>query len=149
MRNQTMKVFGVAAAMLALAGSAQAQGKGHGKHHEKDRREVVRTANGDVVILPGTRQRVPPGLAKKPGHMPPGQYKKMYSPSQGANVLRDIFRQRGYTVTRLVTSGPSRYVYYRGNDGRIQRAIVSPGTSRLSFNNVPAQILQEVLSRLY
>ena len=155
MRNQVMKLFGVAIATVALAGSAQAQGKSH-EHHGKDRgkdrgddrREVVRTDNGDVVVIPRD-QHVPPGLAKKPGHMPPGQYKKMYSPSQGASILSDIFRQRGYTVTRLVTSGPSRYVYYRGTDGRLRRAIVSPGTSQLSFNNVPAQILQEVLSRLY
>jgi len=52
-------------------------------------------------------------------------------------------------VTRLVPYGDSRYVYYRGTDGRIRRAIVSPGVDRLSFSNVPATILQEVLARLY
>ena len=35
------------------------------------------------------------------------------------------------------------------NRGTVQRAIVSPGANRLQFNNVPANILQAVLSQLY
>ena len=94
-------------------------------------------------------RNVPPGLAKKPGGMPPGQYKKLYRPNDGAIVLRDVLGQRGYPVTRMVNAGQSEYVYYRAPDGSIRRAIVSPGTNRLSFSNVPSSLLSEVLARLY
>ncbi len=93
--------------------------------------------------------RVPPGLAKKPGQMPPGQYKKRYGTDQGASVLSEIMRQRGYTVTRIVPAGYNQNVYYRSSTGGERLAIVSPGTNRLSFQNVPAALLQQVLARLY
>ncbi|CAN5816506.1 hypothetical protein BH11GEM1_BH11GEM1_36200 [soil metagenome] len=93
--------------------------------------------------------RVPPGLAKKPGQMPPGQYKKRYGTDQGASVLSEIMRQRGYTVTRIVPAGYNQNVYYRRSTGGERLAIVSPGTNRLSFQNVPAALLQQVLARLY
>jgi hypothetical protein len=83
------------------------------------------------------------------GQMPPGQYKKRYSSADGARILSDVLGSRGYVVTRLVASGDARTVYYRAGDGSIRRAIVRPGTDRLSFSNVPAAILQEVLARLY
>jgi hypothetical protein len=149
---QARVLIGVAAAVMALAGTAQAQGKGKGKEKHENKREhatIIRRADGDVIVVPRNGRKIPPGLAKKPGQMPPGQYKKLYGTQDGASVLSDIFRRRGYTVTRLVPYGESRYVYYRGTDGRIRRAIVSPGTDRLSFSNVPATILQEVLARLY
>jgi hypothetical protein len=149
---QARVLIGVAAAVMALAGTAQAQGKGKGKEKHENKREhatLIRRADGDVIVVPRNGRKIPPGLAKKPGQMPPGQYKKLYGTQDGASVLSDIFRRRGYTVTRLVPYGESRYVYYRGTDGRIRRAIVSPGTDRLSFSNVPATILQEVLARLY
>jgi hypothetical protein len=94
-------------------------------------------------------RRIPPGLAKKPGGMPPGQYKKLYSANQGAGVLRDVLGRRGYPVVRSTDVGESEYVYYRNHDGSIRRAIVSPGTDRLRFSNVPSTLLSEVLSRLY
>ncbi len=152
--------IGFSVALFAIAGTAGAQGHGKGKgqghqgkqgeqgdRHEKRGDVIVRRADGDLVVVPN--RKVPPGLAKKPGQMPPGQYKKLYSPSQGASVLSDIFRRHNYTVTRMQTYGDSRYVYYRAPDGSIRRAIVSPGTTQLSFSNVPSLILQEVLSRLY
>ena len=102
-------------------------------------------------------RRIPPGLARKPGGMPPGQYKKRYETSQGgryqtsqgASVLRDILVSRGYTVVRSDNAGQSQYVYYRLRDGSVQRAMVSPGADRLGFTNVPADLLREVLARLY
>jgi hypothetical protein len=94
-------------------------------------------------------RRIPPGLAKKPGGMPPGQYKKLYSTNQGAGVLRDVLGRRGYPVIRSTDVGESEYVYYRNRDGSIRRAIVSPGADRLRFSNVPSTLLSEVLSRLY
>jgi hypothetical protein len=97
----------------------------------------------------GTR-RVPPGLAKKPGGMPPGQYKKLHRTTRdGAVVLGDVLGRRGYTVIRTADAGDSRYVYYRTRDGVTQRAIVSPGSERLRFSNVPGSLMSEVLSRLY
>lgn len=142
-------IVGFSVALAFAATSAHAQGRGNGKeHHGNPHGTVVRTANGDVMVVPGNGRQIPPGLAKKPGQMPPGQYKK-YNPAQGASTLSDIFRRHGYTVERTVPSGNSRYVYYRLPNGTVQRAIVSPGTSQLSFGNVPSSILREVLSRLY
>jgi hypothetical protein len=92
---------------------------------------------------------LPPGLAKKPGGMPPGQYKKHYTTDQGAYVLRDVLGRRGYSVVRTADAGTSEYVYYRDHDGRLRRAVVSPGTDRLRFSNVPSSLVSEVLSRMY
>ena len=170
-------IMGVAAASLAfIAVSAGAQGKsqdkgnkgkGHDKgkveridvrdrDHDRDRdriRNDVRIRDNDRdhdrnrdVFVDG--RRIPPGLAKKPGGMPPGQYKKRYGTTQGVTVLSDILGQRGYTVIRTVPAGESRYVYYRASDGTVRRAIVSPGREQLTFTNVPADLLREVLARL-
>lgn len=102
-------------------------------------------------VPPGLAKKggLPPGLAKKPGGMPPGQYKKLYSTNQGASVLHDILGRRGYPVIRTADAGESEYVYYRDHDGYTHRAIVSPGGDRLHFSNVPSSVLSEVLSRLY
>ena len=103
-------------------------------------------------VPPGLAKKpggLPPGLAKKPGGMPPGQYKKLYGTNQGASVLRDVLGRRGYTVVRSEHIGDRDYVYYRLRDGATRRAIVSPGTERLQFSNVPTSMLSEVLSKLY
>jgi len=186
MRSQMKRILGLGVVALALATTAQAQGRGHGRNSERaaraDRRGdhdgdrdvyrsdvyrrgdqgVYRRDDGDIY---GNGRWVPPGLAKKPGQMPPGQYKKRYGANQtygvyqpyyqpygtyqGASVLSEILRSRGYPVLRVSPVGESHYVYYRQHDGAQRRAIVSPGTNRLLFNNVPASILQAVLSRLY
>ena len=138
-------------AMTLAASPLLAQGRGNGKEKDKgrdndcDRRRdctVVQRSNGDV-------SRVPPGLAKKPGGMPPGQYKKLYHPNDGVVVMRDVFARHHYTVVRTAPYGTSQYVYYRAPDGVLRRAIVSPGTDRLAFSNVPGALLQEILARLY
>jgi hypothetical protein len=168
MSKHSARIAGLAFAGLALvSGAAGAQGKGHGKGHgnekahgnqaarvdrdDHDRRDVY---NRDVYDVNGNRvynngAKVPPGLAKKPGQMPPGQYKKRYGTNEGADVLGGILRRRGYSVLRVVPSGPSQYVYYRTPDGYQRRAIVSPGTERLTFTNVPSSLLREVLAALY
>ena len=109
--------------------------------HDRDRRGTP----------PGLAKKggLPPGLAKKPGGMPPGQYKKHYTTDQGAHVLRDVLGRRGYPVVRIADAGTSEYVYYRDHDGHVRRAIVSPGSDRLRFSNVPSSLLSEVISRLY
>lgn len=114
---------------------------------------VIRDRDRDVYGNRDDRDRngvkVPPGLAKKPGQMPPGQYKKRYGTNEGADVLGGILRRRGYSVLRVVPNGESQYVYYRLRDGSERRAVVSPGEDRLVFRNVSASLLQEVLAKLY
>jgi hypothetical protein len=116
---------------------------------DRDVRHVYRDRNDYDPRYDGSRKGVPPGLAKKPGGMPPGQYKKLYDTHRGASVLSDVLGRRGYPVVRSADAGTSEYVYYRDHDGRIRRAIVSPGTDRLRFSNVPSSLLSEVISRLY
>lgn len=164
-------IIGVAVASLVLiAASAGAQGKGHDKGDkgkDRDKGKVERSENDDrdrdrrdirvgddnrdhdrnrEVFVDG--RRIPPGLAKKPGGMPPGQFKKRFGTTQGVSVLSEILGQRGYTVVRTVPAGESRYVYYRASDGSVRRAIVSPGREQLTFTNVPADLLREVWARL-
>lgn len=115
-----------------------------GVYQGRDRRD-----DRDGRDVYGNGRKVPPGLAKKPGGMPPGQYKKRYGTNEGASVLSDILNRRGYSVMRTQPYGNSQYVYYRTPDGRMQRAIVTPGTDRLGFSNVPTMIVREVLARLY
>jgi hypothetical protein len=114
-----------------------------------DDRHVYQSRRDYDTRYDRARHGVPPGLAKKPGGMPPGQYKKLYSTHQGATVLGDVLGRRGYPVVRSTDAGDSEYVYYRDHDGRLRRAIVSPGTDRLRFSNVPSSLLSEVISRLY
>ena len=178
MRVHLHGLAGVAAAtlMLATARPAQAQGKGHGKEHKAaearvddhrrdgdDRRDNDRTVyerRGDhdprhegarAGTPPGLAKKggLPPGLAKKPGGMPPGQYKKLYSTRQGASILSDVLGRRGYRVVRTADAGSSEYVYYHDRDGSLRRAVVSPGTDRLRFTNIPDRMLSEVLARMY
>jgi hypothetical protein len=162
MRSHITRTLGIAAAALMLASAADAQGKSNAKgkakdHDNKAKAGEVRRADG--ILLPGERRddrdirgngvKVPPGLAKKPGQMPPGQYKKRYGTNEGATVLGDIMRRRGYDVLRVVPTGNSQYVYYRTPDGIERRALINQGTDRLRFSNVPSTILREVLARLY
>ena len=165
MRLPLHRLTGIAAAALVLAsaGTADAQGKGRGKDKEHkservqargdDRRRddrVVYDRRGEYdPRYDGSRKGTPPGLAKKPGGMPPGQYKKHHTTDHGAYVLRDVLGRRGYPVVRMADAGTSDYVYYRDHDGHVRRAIVSPGSDRLRFSNVPSSLLSEVLSRLY
>lgn len=146
-------------ALCLVAGSAAAQGKGHDKGRDKgrdqgsDKGKQGDRARGDVdypVVVGnnGVYRRVPPGLAKK-GGLPPGQAKKLYRATDGVVALRDVFGRHGYTVVRSQPYGNSQYVYYRQGNGLVQRAIVMPGSDRLTFQNVPQLLLQEVLARLY
>jgi hypothetical protein len=146
---------------------AQAQARGDDRH--RDDRTVDDRRRDDRTIYEGRRDTdprrdraragtppglakkggLPPGLAKKPGGMPPGQYKKRYSTHQGASILSDVLGRRGYTVVRTADAGSSEYVYYRDRDGSVRRAVVSPGTDRPRFTNIPDRMLGEGLSRMY
>ena len=152
MRTHLLKSLTAATFALCLvAGSAAAQGKGHDKGPDTGKKSDH--ANGDVshsvvVSSNGAYQRVPPGLAKK-GGLPPGQAKKLYRATDGVVALRNVFGRHGYTVVRTQPYGNEQYVYYRQGNGLVQRAIIVPGTQRLTFQNVPQSLLQEVLARLY
>jgi hypothetical protein len=142
----------VVAGLTFTANSAGAQGNSNAKGQPakaaaKGKPVVVKTADGNVVVGTPTK-KVPPGLAKKPGQMPPGQYKK-YTSAEGATTLRDILIGRGYVVTRIVPEGTSQYVYYRTPTGVVTRAYVTPGADRLTFTNVPGYILNAVIAKLY
>ena len=166
MRVSIHHLAGIAAMALLLtaAGTAQAQGKGHSKkhgdhhaqvraedHHRDARRDDPRYEHrGDYdARYEQGRRAVPPGLAKKPGGMPPGQYKKLYTTRQGASVLSDVLGRHGYSVVRSTDAGNSRYVYYRDRAGTVHRAIVAPSGDRLRFSSVPRSLLDEINGRLY
>lgn len=176
MRTQLLlrSVVTATLALCIIAGSAAAQGKGKGRDKgDKGDRDERGTGNVSIPVAVGTRdgrdnrdirddrdgranrtirdneRRVPPGLAKK-GGLPPGQAKKMFRTTDGVVALRDVFGRNGYTVVRTEPAGTRQYVYYRqGTTGLVQRAVIYPGTDRLSFENVPQQLLQQVLARLY
>ena len=144
MRTHSHRTLTLAVAALALAAGtagAQGKGKGNGQGHGNDR-------GNDQGLVQRDGRRVPPGLAKK-GGLPPGQAKKRYRADDGVGVLRDVFGRNGYTVVRTVPDGDTRYVYYRNDDGMVRRAVVSPGEDRLRFGNVPADLLRQVVARLY
>ncbi|MDP3869758.1 RcnB family protein [Phenylobacterium sp.] len=71
-------LLAAAVATLALAPiAAHAEPGGHGQGHKKGHdkgHQDYRHDNGGAWT--------PPGLAKKPGGMPPGQYKKLYRQGQ-------------------------------------------------------------------
>ena len=129
--------------------------QGHDRKKESDRHRDHNDGDVRYPVASGSRhedrdehRRMPPGLAKK-GGLPPGQAKKMYRATDGVVALRDVFGRHGYTVVRTQPYGNSQYVYYRLGNGLVQRAVITPGTDRLAFQNVPQLLLQEVLSRLY
>ena len=135
MRHSVFRLLALSTLALTVAGSSvRAQGAGKNKAKNADR---------------AAGQQFPPGLAKKPGGLPPGQYKKRYGTREGATVLGDIFGRNGYPVRRITPNGESQYVFYRMPDGTERRAIVSPGTDPLRFSNVPSTLLQQVIAQLY
>jgi hypothetical protein len=169
-----LRVAGVAAALVfATSATARAQGKAHEKEHDKARHEehAVDPRYGHDRQTDGRYERrddrdsrydrgrggppglakkggIPPGLAKKPGGMPPGQYKKLYSTRQGASVLSDVLGRHGYRVVRQSEAGDSRYVYYRSRDGVTHRATVRQSGDRVHFDGVAANMIREVEARL-
>lgn len=101
-----MKRALIAAATLsfALANAAAADpGNGHGQGKAKHRDGHIAVQRGDRGHDAMANGRwTPPGLAKKPHGMPPGQAKKMWS--QGDRLPNQYYSQQRYYVT-----DPSRY----------------------------------------
>jgi Ni/Co efflux regulator RcnB len=84
----------ILALCLAVPGAALADpgnGKGHDKGHGKDKHPAA-------YAHPGT----PPGLAKKPHGMPPGQAKKMWRKGE-------YLPSQYYTQSRYYVTNPSAY----------------------------------------
>ncbi|MBP7815529.1 MAG: RcnB family protein [Phenylobacterium sp.] len=79
-----------AAASLALAAPAFADPGGHGQGHDKGHKNK----GGEHYDRHGAG--TPPGLAKKPGGMPPGHYKKMYN--RGQRLPTTYVTQRYYVA---------------------------------------------------
>jgi hypothetical protein len=161
------RALGAAAALLTLAaGAAGAQGKGKAQggkaksESQGDAKGGAKAHSGSGVAVEVSRggqqpnargNGTPPGLAKKPGGMPPGQYKKRYRPDDGVVILRDVFRREGYTVVRVEVSGDRRFVFYRLRSGPVQRVVVSPGAAdaqRPTITNAPSSVVGKVLARM-
>jgi hypothetical protein len=167
MRSSLHCLTSTAALVLSLAATstAQAQGKGHDKKHEKEHAKQAQLRNDDRYRgdrdprydrrdddrrrYDESQRAIPPGLAKKPGGMPPGQYKKLYSARQGASVLSEVLGRHGYSVVRTTDAGDSRFVFYRDQGGALHRATVTPNGDRLRFSSVPRALLNELNARLY
>lgn len=161
----TVTALCLAAAPAQAQGNSKGHDHGHGHAASAAHNEHGRSAsaadrdndNGRGVEGVDRRPDVPPGLAKK-GGVPPGLAKKggvppglahhRYSTDEGAGTLRDILTRHGYTVVRTSNNGTYRDVYYRYHNGGLHRAIVGPGTSQLSFSNVPSSVLRDLKARL-
>jgi hypothetical protein len=127
----------------------QRSGRGDPRYEHRGEYDPRYERNG-AGVPPGLAKKggLPPGLAKKPGGMPPGQYKKRYSTREGVSVLSDVLGRHGYHVVRQTSVGDSRYVYYRGADRTLHRAVVRPGADRPQFGGLAGRMLREVQSQL-
>jgi Ni/Co efflux regulator RcnB len=84
MNFKTIAAIAAATGALALASAADAKPNKGKDHLVWDERHQMWVQTGHV----------PPGLAKKPGQMPPGQYKKQYDYSVGAHLPRNYYINR-------------------------------------------------------
>jgi Ni/Co efflux regulator RcnB len=87
MVSKTFAAIAAAGAALALASAADA----------KPKKNDVNQLRWDERHQMWVQQNwTPPGLAKKPGGMPPGQYKKQHDYLVGAHLPRDYYVNRNY-----------------------------------------------------
>ena len=109
-----MKFAAIAATVgaMALAGAAEAKPKN--KHHDWQSQNQWSQQNGSWT---------PPGLAKKPGGMPPGQYKKQHQYNAGGYLPNNYYRNDNYYVPQSaygqynLPPAPQGYEWVRvGND---------------------------------
>ena len=108
-------LIAAAAASLTLAAPAFAdpgghgQNKGHSKGHDRGHERYEATGHQGSWT--------PPGLAKKPGGMPPGQYKKMYN--RGQRLPTTYISQRYYVANPdryRLREAPAGYRWVQVND---------------------------------
>lgn len=101
-----------------------------------------------------------PALSQGRGHaeskgLPPGQAKKIVTPSQAVVVSRDVLVSHGFQVVRVETIKTGQVIYYRrGNNGRgrglgpVEKMIVRPSGSTVVFESVPDKVLLDIRVRL-
>ncbi|HEX6859313.1 MAG TPA: RcnB family protein [Caulobacteraceae bacterium] len=110
-------IFAATAALagaLAMAGAADAKPHKHGDQHRA----------WDAQHHHWVEQNwTPPGLAKKPGGMPPGQYKKLHDYNVGSYLPNNYYRNDSYYVPNSyygqynLPAPPAGYQWVRvGND---------------------------------
>ena len=111
MNFKTIAAIAAATGALALASAADAKpNKGNNNLHWDERHQMWMQHG-----------HTPPGLAKKPGGMPPGQYKKQFDYNVGARLPRNYYVNRNYYVTDYdrynLRVAPPGYQWVRvGND---------------------------------
>lgn len=99
-----------------------------------------------------------PALAQGKGHvggLPPGQAKKMVTPSQAVVVSREVLVSHGFEVVRVETFKTGQVIYYRrGNHGRgrglgpVEKMIVRPSGSTVIVESAPRNVLLDIRVRL-
>ena len=102
----TVAIFALAAPLASQAQGNSGHGKGHAAHAKGHAEGHAKgnTAHGKGKQGHAARQSgawTPPGLAKKPHGMPPGQAKKMWS--QGENLPTN------YVADRYAVPYPAQY----------------------------------------
>lgn len=112
MNSKMIAAIVAAGAALALASAADA----------KPKKNDVNQMRWDERQQMWVQQNwTPPGLAKKPGGMPPGQYKKTWDYDVGARLPRDYYVNRNYYLNDYgrydLRQPPPGYRWVRvGND---------------------------------
>ena len=112
MNSKMIAAIAAAGAALALASAADA----------KPKKNDVNQMRWDERQQMWVQQNwTPPGLAKKPGGMPPGQYKKTWDYDVGAHLPRDYYVNRNYYLNDYnrydLRTPPPGYRWVRvGND---------------------------------
>ena len=101
-----------------------------------------------------------PALAQGKGHagskgIPPGQAKKMVTPSEAVVVSRDVLVMHGFEVVRVETIKTGQVIYYRrGNNGRgrglgpVEKMVVRPSGSTVVVESAPKNVLLDIRVRL-
>ena len=112
MNFKTIAAVAAATGALALASAADAKPK-------KNEANQMRWDERQQMWV--QQNFTPPGLAKKPGAMPPGQYKKRFDYNVGARLPRNYYDNRNYYVTDYdrynLRVAPPGYQWVRvGND---------------------------------
>lgn len=103
---------------------------------------------------------ISPVLAQGKGHgaskgLPPGQAKKIITPTQAVVVSRDVLVLHGFEVVRVETIKTGQVIYYRrGNNGRgrglgpVEKMIVRPSGSTVVVESAPKAVMLDIRVRL-
>ena len=124
------------------------------------RRSIATPYRLTLTVLLAVSASASPALAQGRGHggsnkLPPGQAKKMVTPSQAVVVSRDVLVMHGFEVVRVETIKTGQVIYYRrGNNGRgrglgpVEKMIVRPSGSTVIVESGPKNVLLDIRVRL-